>query len=107
MDLLAVDCSLGGELSKVDAGTELGGIDVELERVQDAFVRVENIVARIAGQVRAKARETDVAIFKRYEIRDFDACEVGFAEAVADEKEAGGNDPPAPFTIAGRSRTPD
>ena len=65
MKLLFVERGLRGELCKVDAGAELGRIDIDLERAEHALVFVDNIVARIAREVCSEAGQSNVLILQR------------------------------------------
>ncbi len=58
---LLVVGDLAGELGEIDAGAKLGGVQVEFDRVENAFVFIEHVVARVAGQVGGDGGEAHVA----------------------------------------------
>jgi len=87
MKLLSVQSCLGGEFREIDTGAELAGVDIDFKRSQHALVFVENIVARIAGEICAETRETNVLVSAGNEFGNFDTGKIGFAETVFDEEE--------------------
>lgn len=87
MEFLFVKGGLCGELCKIDTGSEPCGVVIELEGTEYTLMLVEGIIARVASKVCSKPREANVLIFSRHEIRNFNAGQVGFAEAVANKEE--------------------
>ncbi len=57
MEFLFVDGGLRGELCEIDAGAEVDGVEIDFERIEDALVRIEGVVARIASEICGEARE--------------------------------------------------
>ena len=78
---------LRGEPCEIDAGAQLARIEVDLDRLQGTFVRIQRVVAGVVGDVGRDGGEPNVLILGRHQLRNQDAGQISLAEAVAQEKD--------------------
>ena len=70
VEFFAIDGGLSGELGEVDVGAELAGVEVEFERIEDAAMLVERVVAGVARERTGESGETNVEVGKWDKVRD-------------------------------------
>ena len=77
---------LRGQPCEIDAGAQLARIEVEFDRLQGAFVRIQRIVAGIVGEIGRDGGEPNMLILGRHQLGNQNAGQISLTEAVTQKK---------------------